>query len=186
MKLSFSVSLLPVLLSYIAYTSAYPINSYNAEDLVGREAFPTDNEIFIRSDFEANLAARGLRDKIPFLKKKQRSQAEEAERKQRKIWKEQHKLNKQIHKHVAKVAKIENGPDHKVEAKWKPGHLHEEELGKVAHKQIEKYWKNNPEMQQFKHAEVSAKRKPDGTIWTTARYHNGGSSFSGSTVHMFS
>jgi hypothetical protein len=63
-------------------------------------------------------------------------------------------MNKQINLHRAKVAKIEHGPDYHVDAKWKPGSPNEAELGKVAHKQTKKYWQKNPEMQQFKHAEV--------------------------------
>jgi len=186
MKLSFSATVLPVLVSYVAYTSAYPVQFVDAADLVTREAFPADNEVFVRSEFVDDLAARGLMDKLPLLKKKQRTEAEEAEHRQRKIWKAQNELNKQLNKHLAKVAQIESGgkANHHVEAKWKAGAPHEVELGEVAHKKAQKYWAQNVEMQKFKHVEVSAKRKQDGTIWTTARYHHNDGNVGG-TVHMF-
>lgn len=116
------------------------------------------------------------------------SEKEEAERKLRAQWRAQAALRRAQDKHDSKMAKIENGggANHRVATTYKPSAGGEAELGNIAHAQAQKYWQKNPQMQKFAHAEVSAKVHTDGRVWTTSRYHNGGASFSGSTVHMFS
>ncbi|KAF9473051.1 hypothetical protein BDN70DRAFT_925360 [Pholiota conissans] len=186
MKFSIVISVLPIVLSYSIYTAAYPVSGYNTDDLVVREALPADYEVVVaRTELVDDLDARGFLSKV--FHKKQPTAAEAEERKRRKIHRAESKFNKQVGKHIAKVAKIESGggANHKVATKWKAGAAGEADMGHVSHKQAQKYWKENPHFQQYKHAEVSAQRKADGTIWTTARYHNGGSAFSGATAHIF-
>ncbi len=60
-------------------------------------------------------------------------------------------------------------------------HRGEAEYGHIAHHEAQKYWKNDPQLHKFAHAEVSSKLHDDGRVHTTARYHNGGPSFSGAT-----
>ena len=120
----------------------------------------------------------------PF-KSKPLTEKEEAERKTRAQWRAQAALSKAQDKHDSKMAKIEHGSDYHVTSTYKHGAPGEAEYGHIAHHEAQKYWKNEPGLHKFAHAEVSSKLHTDGRVHTTARYHNGGASFSGATVHMF-
>ncbi|KJA13249.1 hypothetical protein HYPSUDRAFT_60003 [Hypholoma sublateritium FD-334 SS-4] len=184
MKLAFSVCSLSVALIWLfPGVLGHPIDGHASTSI-------RDNSF---GGVTGSLEERALIKKFPMLssspfKSKPVSEKEAADKKLRAQWKAQAALRRAQDKHDSTMAKIANGggANHRVATAYKPGAGGEAELGSIAHAQAQKHWQNSPQLQKFTHAEVSAKVHTDGRVWTTARYHNGGGRFSGSTEHIFS
>ncbi|KAF8956427.1 hypothetical protein BDZ97DRAFT_190233 [Flammula alnicola] len=182
MKFLFGISFIPVMVLHIAPSIlAYPVNGYQSRELTARQISPADNDLAVRFESPDELLVRGLLDKILPTKRPLTE-----DQKRAKIRKAEIDLRKTMAKHTAKVAKIENGPDHKVEVHYHgPGHA---EHYKIAEKKAKQDWKDTPQLQQYKHVDVSASRSTtvagDRTE-VTAKYHNGPGMPRGPTMHHF-
>ncbi|PPQ83416.1 hypothetical protein CVT26_004405 [Gymnopilus dilepis] len=175
MKFSLCLSLLPLLASCVSTVMAYPVHRTNTVDLATRADFEDALVNYLqRRDLEdaiiGYLERRGhsssRQTEEDKERRRQEKERERAEKERHREFREQYKAYKDVGREIHKEAKAE-GRTNVNTAYISGSRQHEDKSINVA----EKEWRNNYNLQQFTHADITTKVLPNGRKHASVRFH---------------